>query len=261
MIHHLAQKHSVVVASLAHTELELNEATDLQGHCEQVITEVLPDHVRWFRAVKTLPTSTPSSVAYFWSLRLYTRIRQKALHTKFDMIFVHCAFAAQYLPHNQNCLRILDFCDMDSAKWSVYSRCKAVPMAVAYALEARKLRRYETKIASRFHQCSVATDAEKQELLRLGVSNPCSVVPNGVDISYFSPKQHHPGKSHVIVFLGRMDYFPNIDGVCYFAEKIYPLIREKMPDVMFRVIGSHPAPRVVKLAKRGIQVTGYVPDV
>jgi glycosyltransferase involved in cell wall biosynthesis len=59
-----------------------------------------------------------------------------------------------------------------------------------------------------------------------------------------------------------MDYFPNIDAVSYFARSVFPMIRAKMPDAEFRVIGSAPPPRIRHLERiPGIQVTGHVPDV
>src|SRR6185503_8394453 len=83
MIRHLSQKHSVVVASLAHTEEELKQGEGLKDYCEEVIAEVVPSLERWLRAFMALPTRTPSSVAYFRSPRLHQRIREKFRTTKF----------------------------------------------------------------------------------------------------------------------------------------------------------------------------------
>ncbi|HEY3167286.1 MAG TPA: glycosyltransferase, partial [Candidatus Binatia bacterium] len=66
----------------------------------------------------------------------------------------------------------------------------------------------------------------------------------------------------IIVFLGRMDYYPNVDGVLYFTNKILPLICARIPAIEFRIIGSNPAREVRRLAKiPGVIVTGHVPDV
>src|ERR1043166_4398709 len=94
MISHLSRNHSVVVASLAHTQDELNEGKQLREYCDDIICEVLPDSVRWIRASKALFTATPSSVAYFDSPRLHARIRERLLTSNFDVILVHCAFVA-----------------------------------------------------------------------------------------------------------------------------------------------------------------------
>jgi sugar transferase (PEP-CTERM/EpsH1 system associated) len=261
MIAHLSRRHSVVVASLAHSDQEVREGQNLKDHCDEVIVEVLPNHIRWLQAFKALPTPEPSSVAYFWSSQLNQRIRRKVLETRFDAILVHCAFVAQYIEGVEDCFRVLDYGDLDSHKWANYSEWRAFPLSAAYGMEARKLRNYERNIASRFHECTVTTASEKDDFTSLGLSTPCAVVPNGVDIEYFSP-QHYDSKGPVIAFLGRMDYFPNIDGVCYFAEEILPLIRKKIPEAEFRIIGSDPSRRIQQLAKvPGNLVTGHVPDV
>jgi hypothetical protein len=262
MIRHLSQKHSVVVASLAHTEQEIKEGEGLKDYCDDVIAEVLPSPVRWLQALRALPTRTPSSVAYFWSPRLYQRIRQTVLNTKFDATIVHCAFVAQYVIPLQSGFRIMDFGDLDSAKWADYSQWKSFPFSWMYAFESRKLRAYERQVAQLFDRCTLTTEGEQNEFQNLHVPTPRTVIPNGVDVSYFSPARTPTSTVPSIVFLGRMDYFPNIDGVCYFAENILPLIREKLPKVEFRVVGSNPARKIRELGKTpGIVVTGHVPDV
>ena len=58
-----------------------------------------------------------------------------------------------------------------------------------------------------------------------------------------------------------MDYFANVDGVCFFAEAVLPLIRRAVPNTEFIIVGSNPARRVRQLAQRpGVSVTGYVVD-
>src|SRR5437763_954126 len=78
----------------------------------------------------------------------------------------------------------------------------------------------------------------------LGTATPCSVIPNGVDTTYFSQNGNSGNGGSAIVFLGRMHYFPNIDGVCYFANEVFPLIRQQVPNAEFRIVGSHPSRQV-----------------
>lgn len=65
-----------------------------------------------------------------------------------------------------------------------------------------------------------------------------------------------------VVFVGMMDYFPNIDAVRYFAERIFPLVLERTPAARFRIVGRNPGKRVRDLARhRNVDVVGPVPDV
>jgi polysaccharide biosynthesis protein PslH len=264
MIRHLSKKHRVVVATLAETKQELEEGTDLQQYCAELIAEVVPIPLRWLRAYGALPTWTPSSAAYFWSPRLFKRIREVSRSIGFDMVFVHCGFVAPYVSELPVRFKVLDFGDMDSVKWSDYAKWRAFPLSLGYGLEAKKLRRLERKMAQAFEHCIVTTTGELNEYDSLRVPTPCSVIVNGVDTSYFAKTNGRETihQDATITFLGRMDYFPNVDGACYFADEVFPFIQKQLPHAQFWIVGSNPSHDIRQLGKRpGITVTGTVRDV
>jgi sugar transferase (PEP-CTERM/EpsH1 system associated) len=169
---------------------------------------------------------------------------------------------AQYVLSLPARLRVLDYGDLDSGKWVDYSRYRSFPLSAGYSLEAHKLQAYERALAPRFHQCTVTAPGELEELRRLGISEPCTVIPNGVDSTYFN---FHPRKNDappVMVFLGRMDYFPNVEGILHFTRHVLPLIKKAVPDAQLRIVGSNPVRTVRNLEHiPGVTVTGHVPDV
>jgi len=262
MIRHLSRQHSVVVATLAESPAELDAGQPLRSHCAEVLVELLPPTTRWRQAVAALPTATPSSVAYFSSARLRARIAEAARHAPFDAIIVHCAFVAHHVDGIPAGLRVMDYGDLDSAKWAAYASHRALPLSLGYALESRKLRAHERRLATRFDQCTVTTQGERDEFLALQVDRPCTVIPNGVDAGHFSPAPEAATGTTSLVFLGRFDYFPNIDGARYFAEEIFPEVRRRVPGCTLQIVGANPAKVVRELASRpGVQVCANVPDV
>jgi glycosyltransferase involved in cell wall biosynthesis/SAM-dependent methyltransferase len=65
-----------------------------------------------------------------------------------------------------------------------------------------------------------------------------------------------------ILFIGSFPHKPNVDAVLYFADEIFPTLRERIPDLRFHVVGSEPTPEVLRLSERpGIIVHGFVADV
>ena len=89
---------------------------------------------------------------------------------------------------------------------------------------------------------------------------------NGVDADYFSPLRDYPDPYppgvQGVVFTGAMDYWPNVDAVTWFAERIFPAIRDAVPGAQFTIVGSRPGEAVRALARQpGVVVTGSVPDV
>ena len=85
------------------------------------------------------------------------------------------------------------------------------------------------------------------------------MLPNGVKEELFARK--FEGKEeNWLVFLGKMNYAPNVDAVVYFAEKIFPLVKRKA-DVKFLIVGTSPAKEVLDLRRiEGVEVTGFVED-
>ena len=64
-----------------------------------------------------------------------------------------------------------------------------------------------------------------------------------------------------IVFLGGFNHPPNVDAVLYFVNDIFPLVKEKLPQVKFYIIGSNPPDRVSELTSEDVIVTGFVEDL
>jgi sugar transferase (PEP-CTERM/EpsH1 system associated) len=117
-------------------------------------------------------------------------------------------------------------------------------------------------MAERFDLITVTTRGEADEFRTLGVDKPCTVIPNGVDGNFFQPATMGGGTKPVIVFLGRMDYFPNIDGIRWFIRDVFPRIRQAKPSAEVRVVGADPSAEIRRLASiDGVTVTGFVKDV
>lgn len=90
-----------------------------------------------------------------------------------------------------------------------------------------------------------------------------TAIGNGVDLQYFSPTTKTKASNpRTIVFTGAMDYWPNIAGVKWFVDDIFPKIREKVPSVQFQIVGSNPSSEVKALENiDGVSVTCFVDDV
>ena len=90
---------------------------------------------------------------------------------------------------------------------------------------------------------------------------PVDIIENGVDAEFFSVLARKTDGIN-IVFVGVMDYPPNVEAVDYFANNVWSRIRDVHANAHFIIVGSKPAKSVIRLARiPGIEVTGYVNDV
>ena len=262
--HFTSRGHRVTVASLARNAQEREEARGLEQHCECAIVEVIPEGLAWGRMVALLPTLRPSSFGYFHSPALARHIETELDGGEYDLVFVHCSSVAPYVrgpARGPRTLRVLDYGDVDSQKWRDYSRQRPLPMAAGYWLEAVKLERTERLLSENFDLCTCTTRAELDTLRSLGAAAPSDWFPNGVDTEYFAPAADSFDRN-LVVFVGRMDYYPNQQAVVSFCRDVLPRLRARRSDVRFQIVGAEPPREILELGKLpGVAVTGSVPDV
>jgi polysaccharide biosynthesis protein PslH len=87
-------------------------------------------------------------------------------------------------------------------------------------------------------------------------------VSNGVDYQYFAPQPGAVSEPYSCAFVGVMNYKPNADAAVWFADNVWPRMRQRYPEAKFYIVGKSPASEVQALhAVSGIEVTGAVPDV
>ncbi len=201
------------------------------------------------------------SVSYFFLKALKSQIDQLLKTRRFDVIMVFSSCMAQYVTGVNDIPKIIDFVDADSDKWRQYVKYSRFPFSTIYKIESKRLQDYEKEIIEKFQHSIVTTEKEAKLLKDINSPNKLSVISNGVDFDYFIPRLDHY-EPYTIVFVGAMDYFANIDGVLYFYKDIFPLIKKKIPEIKFYIVGSNPSREIQRLnIECGITVTGYVKDI
>lgn len=261
MIRHLSRHHAVVVASLTRSDTERQAVPELEKQVAGVITAPIGNTEAWAKTLLALPTPKPSSFGYFSSPALMNRLRRLAGEESFDLVVVHSSSVGPYAAPFVGVPKIMDFCDMDSQKWLAYGKQMPFPRSLGYWLEGVKLVRVERRIAEAFDCATCATAAEVDSLKAIAPGARGDWFPNGVDLEFFRP-QSEAYDPDQICFVGRMDYFPNVQAMAAFVREVFPLIRAQRPAAKLAIVGASPTAAARALGQaEGVTVTGSVPDV
>jgi sugar transferase (PEP-CTERM/EpsH1 system associated) len=159
---------------------------------------------------------------------------------------------------------ILDLVDVDSAKWAEYALNSGGPMRWVYAAESKRLRRIEAGEQDRLDAVAVVSEAEANIYRNEVGDHPgLTVLRHAVDTEYFQPLPDSGSTPAAnIVFIGVLNYKPNIEGIAWFVRNVMPLLRQRVPGVNLQIIGRHPSAEVVALGgEANVRVIGSVPDV
>lgn len=125
--------------------------------------------------------------------------------------------------------------------------------------EVERLKNIELTLSKESDLVITVTEDDKEALLReMNKDIRVAVIPN---IHKVNPLEKPFNERKDILFIGGFKHKPNIDAVFYFAKEIFPIIKERINDMRFYVVGSNPPPELFELQSMDIIITGYVKDI
>lgn len=254
---------------------EFAQSCDVDLLCLATNNAKAPDSIAPFSAIHTVPFSRvrgairvlhaalwggPLQVALYGEPAMYRTL--EALTPDYDAVIAHLIRAGQFVRHYERAY--LEMTDALSMNYERTGRQRGIPFwkRFIYRFEGDRVRNYEDTLLRKFTATFVVSKADQNYLLSRNPQaiNGILVAPNGVEL--LAPHDLRALKRPVIGFIGSMGYLPNIDACKYFVQEVLPILRARMPDLTFRIIGRGPAGVLRGFAEiAGVEVTGEVPSI
>ena len=211
--------------------------------------------------VRGLVSELPVAVFRYQSEAMRRCIAELTAKHKFDSIVCDFLFPAPNLPDISQAVVFQH--NVEAMIWDRHAQHGATPLHRWYfRQQAAKMSAYEGKICRAAKGVVAVSEADARTMeSRYGLTR-VPHVPTGVDIDFFAPPASAEPKAD-LVFLGSMDWLPNVDGSKWFCAEILPLICRQRPNTTVALVGRKPTPELEALGREqaGVIVTGTVPDV
>ena len=275
LLQHLAARHKVFLGTFIDDPLDEAYVDTVRSMCTDLHVARIHPRSAKLGSVAGLITNQALSLRYYRNDGLHAWVNRILRDQKIDTTVVFSSVMAQFVegqPDVATPPMLVDFVDVDSAKWTQYAPDHRWPLSWLYRREGERLLAYERAVAAQSKRSFFVTENET-DLFRKQApecSNLVQAMSNGVDSDYFSPDPSRAspfvgdGLAQApipIVFTGAMDYWPNIDAVTWFVSDILPALRQTWPGIRFYIVGRSPPQSVLSLASDAVVVTGTVPDV
>ncbi len=267
LLKHLARQHRVFLGTFIDDPEDEAHVDTVRSLCADLHVSRLNPRLARLRSLSALLSGEPLTLRYYRSAALANWVNRTCRTRHIDVAVIFSSSMAQYVKDFQRLPTLIDFVDVDSAKWTQYAPRHRWPLSWLYRREGRLLLNYERHMAARSARSYFVTEneaalfCEQAPECRVRVEAMC----NGVDADYFSPDESRPSPYRAdelpIVFTGAMDYLPNIDAVIWFKGEVLPQILARWPKARFYIVGRSPSAEVLALASGQVVVTGTVPDV
>jgi polysaccharide biosynthesis protein PslH len=255
------QHHELHLLTFAQTPEDLTYKAELEKIFKEVRFVYLP---KWRSAINCLAgawSSKPLQVLYFQSAEMQQQLDGLIAQHHYDAVHVQHLRMSPYLAKRKDIPRILDLPDAFSLYWERRKTVKRGLLTTLFEnMEQNRVLKYES-VMDQYNMALVCSAEDLAYLEKTHKTGHLRLLPNGVDMETFAPRNHDYSHNNTILFTGNMDYAPNVDAVVYFTTTILPLIKAKCPKVKFIIAGQRPVAKVRALASDDVQVTGFVKDL
>jgi glycosyltransferase involved in cell wall biosynthesis len=212
--------------------------------------------------LERLPWRAPYAVTKFSAPSVKRALLQIVERERPDVAVCDFLAASLNFPEPLPVPSVLFQHNVEAALWSRQARHEQHPLRkLAFSIEAAKMRRYERMTVARFPHVIAVSENDRQLMSQTTASSHITVVATGVDTSAYRVDASVGQDEPIVMFLGSMDWPPNIDGVELFCAEIWPRVVAAIPQARFQVVGRNPPPRIQKLASSSIEIVGGVPSV
>ncbi len=269
----LATRHRVSLLSFSDPGTCPEHIDHLQHLCERVETVPTPRRHSADR-LRTLVTSPWPDMAWRLSSQEYAEaLRRWLAAERFDILQVEGIELARYLLARDvlGPQRPRVVFDDHNAEYLLQKRAFLTdlrtpsrwPASLYSLVQWLRLRSFERCVCRCADRVVAVSEADARALQALDPALRPFVVPNGVDLERCRPGLPPlPGLAHpCLVFVGKMDFRPNVDAVLWFAQRVLPHLWSRRADLHFYVVGQSPSARLNALRREPrITITGWVED-
>ena len=155
---------------------------------------------------------------------------------------------------------IIEMTDALSKTYLVFKAKGVGLLKYVYKLEQRLIAKYEKFVTTHFPKVVLVSQSDIDYLRKKikGDTSSLALHSNGVGYIENISTAYDADK---ICFMGNMRSMQNQDAAIYFANEIFPLIKQKRPTAKFYIVGSLPPANIQALASDDIIITGFVDDL
>jgi len=256
-IKELSAFHEIHLCCLDDSNIHSEHLKHLEAYCKSVNVIQLRKWQIVINIFIGLFSSLPFQVWYFYQGHAHRKIKQKIKNIQPDHIYCQLLRTAEYVKHEHAIPKTLDY--MDTFSKGMERRIENAGWKKPFIqTEFQRLKKYENLIFEYFENKTIISKQDQEFIFHPNRAK-IAIIPNGIDLSKFTPLDIE--KKYDLVFVGNMRYAPNVESALFIVNEILPILLKEKPDISILLSGSSPAKAVLELASKHVTVSGWVDDI
>lgn len=231
-------------------------------HFESVYIDTTP-HVG--EAIKALLHHRSYQIARFYSKSMVSKLIQILNNETFDIIHLESLYVTPYIRTiraHSNAKIIVRLHNIEHRIWQRLAENTVNPfMKMLYRMNAHQLEQSETRILNCADGYMAISQPDYQYFHSMVPSVPGKVIAVGIDMNHYPAEEDYiPSDKPTLFHIGSMNWSPNIEGIEWFLDDVWPAILNKYPTLTFTLAGHGIPERIRKRKDQNLIIAGKVPD-
>ncbi len=213
-------------------------------------------------AFVNLVTQDSYHVSRFFSTDVDKYIHEVLEEDSVDVVICESIFTAPYIDtirRLSSARIVLRSHNLEFSIWHRIARSKKIGLKKTYLkILTRQLKDYEVQLLEQIDGLIAINPDELKHYKRLGLKKVSTTIPFAVDLERYQPNKN--AEPHAVFHIGSMDWQPNLEGVSWFLNKVWPLVIKKAPDLKLYLAGRQMPEWLLQHEQQGVEVIGEVHD-
>jgi glycosyltransferase involved in cell wall biosynthesis len=261
----LAQKHEVTLFALIKEESERQYIPELEKYCRKV--KVFKRSRKPFTLRNILYTAFSSFP--FLVIRNHVPETIKAVERElnqehYDLIHAETFYMMPHIPKTDIPIILVEQTIEYLGYESYADKVKLAPLKALLKMDVSKIKHWEEYY---WQSCTklISMSEEDKNFIAQAIHEPgkIAVVSNGVDVGWFAEKDKKLPDDLTVLSVGTFNWLPNVEAVQFLVEKVWPLIKQRLPETKLWIVGNAPTKEIFEYQKKdtSITITGGIPDI
>lgn len=260
----LATKHEITLFALIKDYDEQQYIPELEKFCTKVRVFKRSQHPFTFgNILRTFFSTFPFLVIRNYVPETINAIEEELSHEQYDVIHAETFYMMPHLPKT-DVPTILVEQTIEYLGYESYAAKVKVPLLrQLLQIDIAKIKRWEKYYWKRCDSLIVMSEYDKELISRYVSASKIEVVANGVDAEWFEQKEVALPKIPTVLSVGTFKWLPNVEAVHFLLQQVWPLVKQKVPNVKLWVVGNAPTKEVLAFEEQDldVKVTGGIPDI
>ncbi len=234
----------------------------MQSVCNQIIAVPINTDLKPFDALKSfLFSSLPYNLERFFSHEMELKIEEVLKNNQFDIIhfegiymMIYEKIVRKYAPKTPIVIRSHN---VEAEIWNRLQENESNFIKRFYLKHlANRIKTFEINTLPKANGIIAITQKDANAFKELGYKGKLTSIPAGIEVK----KNNSKPQDNTLVFLGSLEWLPNIQGLEWFLNSIWPEINKKYPSTTLHIGGKNPSSEILNWKYPNVTIHGQVPD-